>query len=75
VDAEHFELGYIVSEDRSGKVVKHHLPALSIGALRVLANEYPGHLEVSAALTDAKREAKKTKGDFLFIERRRTRAV
>jgi diguanylate cyclase (GGDEF)-like protein len=75
VDAEHFELGYIVSEDRSWKVVKHHLPALSIGALRVLANEYPGHLEVSAALTDAKREAKKTKGDFLFIERRRTRAV
>jgi diguanylate cyclase (GGDEF)-like protein len=71
VDPEHLAQGFIISEDRAGKVVKHYLPSLSIGALRVSPNQYSSHLEVSAALADAKREAKKTPGDTLFVERRR----
>ncbi len=63
--------GGLLAEDRSGNSVIHALGALSIGAVVVEPGDYRSHYEVSAAAADAKRQAKRTTGSSLFIERRR----
>ncbi|KAF7598951.1 MAG: hypothetical protein CGU28_09175 [Candidatus Dactylopiibacterium carminicum] len=60
----------ILSEDRQGRQVVHCLPSLSIGALAVPAGCSASHHEISAMATEAKRQAKRTSGNTLFIERR-----
>lgn len=63
--------GY-TSEDRKKHMVKHPLFSLSIGALRVLPGAFPSNHEVAAAVSLAKKEAKRIEGSSLFIERRNT---
>lgn len=58
------------SEDRLGQAVFFPLPALSIGCVRVVPEHYVSHHEVSAALVEAKKQAKRMRGSSLFIERR-----
>jgi EAL domain-containing protein (putative c-di-GMP-specific phosphodiesterase class I)/GGDEF domain-containing protein len=70
-DPEHRQLGGYSGEDRKGRPVFHSLPTLSIGCLPVEGGGYHSHHEVSSALTESKRQAKKIAGNSLFIERRR----
>lgn len=72
VKEEHQRLAGYHGEDRRGEPLFHPLPSLSIGCLLVEANNFHSHYEVSSAVTDAKRQAKKTVGSSLFVERRKT---
>jgi EAL domain-containing protein (putative c-di-GMP-specific phosphodiesterase class I)/GGDEF domain-containing protein len=71
LDQEHLREGGYRGEDRKGREVFHPLPTLSIGCILVDVNSYHSHHEVSAAVSDAKKQAKKIPGSALFIERRR----
>lgn len=67
---EHLTAGGYQSEDRNGNVIFHPLSSLSVGAVPVAANLFSSHNEVSAAATQAKKMAKRTPGNSLFIEQR-----
>lgn len=56
-------------EDRTGKLVFHPLPSLSIGAVAVDPKEFSSHHAISDCATDAKRQAKRLPGSKLYIER------
>lgn len=71
VAAEHMRDGGYRGEDRRGQNVFHALPALSAGCLPVAPGRFLSHHEVSAAVTEAKKQAKKIPGSALFVERRR----
>lgn len=58
------------SEDRNNQTRFHPLVSLSIGACRISSEQYFSHHEVSAAATAAKKMAKRTSGNSLFIEPR-----
>lgn len=63
--------GYL-AENRRGQMDFHSLPCLSIGAVHIPDNEpFESHREVSAAAAEAKKNAKKTLGSSLFVERRK----
>ena len=61
--------GYF-AENRRGQMVCYPLPALSIGAVHVGVDVFESHREISAAAAEAKKNAKKSAGSSLFIERR-----
>lgn len=63
--------GGVLMEDRKGNPTTHPLSALSIGAVVVEAGDYSSHYEVSAAASEAKRQAKRSAGSSMFVERRR----
>lgn len=67
---EHLAAGGYSSEGRDGTVKFHPLTSLSIGATHISPGQFISHHEVSAAMTDAKKMAKKTSGNSLFIEQR-----
>lgn len=64
------EAGGIEVEDRQGKSTFYPLSSLSIGAVKIVSEEFASHYEVSAAMTVAKKEAKRINGNSLFYERR-----
>jgi len=68
---EDLERGGLLAEDRQGNPVLQPISALSIGAVLVEPSDYVSHYEVSAAAAEAKKQAKRSRGSFLFIERRR----
>ena len=61
--------GYF-AENRRGQTVFYPLPSLSIGVVPVTSDGFDSHREISAAATEAKKNAKKTQGSSLFVERR-----
>ncbi|OIR18083.1 putative membrane protein YjcC [mine drainage metagenome] len=65
---EHLAAGGYSSEGRDGTVKFHPLTSLSMGAIQVTPRQFLSHHEVSAAMTDAKKMAKKVNGNSLFIE-------
>ncbi|MDD2928886.1 MAG: GGDEF domain-containing protein [Sideroxydans sp.] len=67
---DHLAAGGYTSEGRDGTIKFHPLSCLSIGAIRVDAELFHSHHEVSAAMTDAKKMAKKTQGNSIFVESR-----
>ncbi len=67
---DHLAAGGYTSEGRDGTVKFHPLSSLSIGAIKIEAGQFPSHHEVSAAMTDAKKMAKKMQGNSLFVEQR-----
>ena len=69
--AEDLARGGLLAEDRKGNPVTHPLSALSIGAVVIHAGDYASHYEVSAAAAEAKRQAKRSIGSSMFVERRR----
>jgi diguanylate cyclase (GGDEF)-like protein len=71
VSLEHHAAGGYAGEDRRGSPVFHPLPGLSIGCVIIEPGDFRDHYEVSAALVEAKKEAKRISGSTLFIERRR----
>lgn len=66
----HRAIGGYLGEDRQGRVVHHPLPTLSIGAVCITPGAYRSHHEISEAASMAKKIAKKTPGNSLFVERR-----
>ena len=71
VAEEHRRMGGYASEDRNGMMVFHPLVALSIGAVRIGPGQFESHHAVSAAATEAKKLAKQTRGNSLFVEQRK----
>lgn len=69
-EAQDIERGWIEAEDRQGNLTQHPLISLSIGAVWINPNAFTSHNDVAAAATVAKKEAKKSPGNALFIERR-----
>lgn len=57
-------------EDRNGNTIFHPLSSLSIGAVTVQPRQFFSPHEVSAAMSDAKKMAKRTPGNSLFVEQR-----
>ncbi|RTL53173.1 MAG: GGDEF domain-containing protein [Rhodocyclaceae bacterium] len=73
---EHVGQGGYWGEDRRGQPVFHALPTLSIGVVVVEPGLFQSHHEVSAAISSAKKQAKKrVNGSGLFIERRKSGAT
>ncbi|MDA8258216.1 MAG: GGDEF domain-containing protein [Betaproteobacteria bacterium] len=66
----HIAAGGYYGEDRRGGAIFHPLPALSIGCVIVQASAFASHHDVAAALSDAKKQAKRIPGSTLFVERR-----
>ncbi len=67
---EHLASGGYLSESRDGCVQFHPVTTLSIGAILVSPNQFMSHHEVSAAMSTAKKMAKKMPGNSLFVEQR-----
>jgi GGDEF domain-containing protein len=67
---EELASGGYISEDRRKRLVIHPLISLSIGALQVRPGTFPSNHEIAAAVSEAKKEAKRMNGSSLFIERR-----
>ena len=65
------ERGGYFSEDRQGKKVFYSLVSVSLGAIKVEPRQYYSHHQIATAATEAKRQAKKTHGNSLFLDRRR----
>lgn len=68
--AKDIERGGIEAEDRQGNRTFHPLSSLSIGAVWVDPEKFASHHEVAAAASLAKKEAKKSPGNALFMDRR-----
>jgi diguanylate cyclase (GGDEF)-like protein len=67
---EHLAAGGYSSEGRDGQTQFHPLTSLSIGAIQVSPGQFMSHHEVSAAMSCAKKMAKKISGNSLFVEQR-----
>ena len=75
--------GGYMPENRMGELVFQALPTLSVGDVRVHPGECDSHREVAAAVSVAKKEAKKADknlpgkppGGCVFVERRRSGQV
>lgn len=68
---EHCRQKGFTTQDRLGEKVFVPLISLSIGAVPVLPETYGSHHEISEAAAIAKKNAKKTEGSSLFVERRK----
>ncbi|HTY04788.1 MAG TPA: phosphodiesterase [Rhodocyclaceae bacterium] len=71
LDRAHIEAGGYGGEDRKGHPVFHALPSLSMGCVVIEPGTVSTHHEVAAAVGDAKKQAKKVAGSFIFVERRK----
>ena len=71
LSAEHLQSGAYIANDRAGVNRPVPTPTLSIGVVRVHPGAYRSSQEVSFAMADAKREAKRIAGDSLFVDRRK----
>lgn len=69
-DIKDVQYGGIKVEDRLGNDHFYPFSSLSIGAVRVHADAFASHHEVAGALNNAKKQAKKTIGNSLFVDRR-----
>ena len=69
-DAEHIQQGGYVSQDRQGKEILHPLVSLALAAVPAHDGRFHSHHEVAAVLAEAKRQAKRSTGNTLFIDRR-----
>jgi len=69
-DSKDVEAGGIHVEDRLGNKSFYAFSSLSIGAVRVVPALFKSHHEVAGAMSNVKKEAKKTLGNTLFIDRR-----
>lgn len=70
IEHEHQAAGGFTAENRRGEKVFTPLTSLSLGCLVASPGTYHSHHEIAAGVTEAKRQAKKTSGSSLFVERR-----
>jgi len=67
---EHLDAGGYTSEDRHNQTIFHPLVSMSIGASHITSDRYFSHHQVSAAATAAKKGAKRTLGNSMYVEQR-----
>ncbi|MBX3630793.1 MAG: EAL domain-containing protein [Nitrosomonas sp.] len=67
---EHLARQSYTTVNRTGQNTVHPLVTLSIGAVQIEPGKFSSHHEISAAAASAKKQAKCTAGNTLFIERR-----
>ncbi|HTH94566.1 MAG TPA: GGDEF domain-containing protein [Rhodocyclaceae bacterium] len=75
INADDLTRNGLCGEDRRGNPAFHPLPSLSIGCIDIEPHQYATHHEISAAMAEAKRQAKKLGGNCLFIERRKPKRI
>lgn len=63
--------GGITTEDRKGHRTFFPMTSLSLGVVAIEPGRFKSHHEVAASAAEAKRQAKRTPGNSLFIERRK----
>jgi diguanylate cyclase (GGDEF)-like protein len=69
-DERHKEIGGINSIDRTGNYQFFDIISLSIGVVQVNHNHFTSHKEVASISNEVKKQAKRIKGNSLFIDRR-----
>lgn len=69
-DAQDVKSGGINVEDRLGNKSFFPFGSMSIGAVSVIPQFFKSHHEVAGAMSRAKKEAKKVKGNILYLDRR-----
>lgn len=69
-DEKHRECGGIPAIDRAGNQQFYDIISISIGVIQVNYNYFTSHKEVASISSEAKKQAKKIKGNSLFIDRR-----
>jgi EAL domain-containing protein (putative c-di-GMP-specific phosphodiesterase class I)/GGDEF domain-containing protein len=69
-DAADLERGGYLCEDRQGNRVMHPVVTLSLGIVRAEPGRFRSHLEIAAAASEAKKQAKRIPGNSLFVNRR-----
>lgn len=70
-ESAHVQAGGIRSQNRSGEQVFYPLLSLAVGVVSPDPRLCVCHHDVAALASDAKTQAKKPQGNFLFISRRR----
>ncbi len=73
VRPEHIEAGGLLTNNRQGVEVFHHLVSLSAGIVRIAPGDYTLASEISSRLVEAKKQAKKLSGSNYFVDRRAVR--
>lgn len=68
--SEDWRAGGYMAINRVGDPLFHPIPSLSLGLVKVEPNTFTSHAQLSAATTEAKKQAKLLSGNSLFIERR-----
>ena len=69
-DSKDVEAGGINVEDRLGNKNFFPFGSMSIGAVKVIPENFTSHHEVAGAMSRTKKEAKKIQGNSLFLDRR-----
>ena len=69
-DATDVEQGGYLCEDRQGNRVMHPIVTLSLGIVKAEPGQFSSHLQIAAAASDAKKQAKRMPGNSLFVDRR-----
>lgn len=69
-DENHRECGGIPATDRSGNQQFYDIISISIGVIQVNYKHFTSHKEVASISSEVKKQAKKIKGNSLFIDRR-----
>jgi len=69
-DAADLQRGGYLCEDRKGNRVMHPVVTLSLGIVKAEPGHFRSHLQIAAAASDAKKQAKRMPGNSLFIDRR-----
>jgi hypothetical protein len=69
-DAADLQRGGYRCEDRQRNRVMHPVVTLSLGIVRAEPGHFRSHLEIAAAASEAKKQAKRMPGNSLFVNRR-----
>ncbi len=62
--------GGIIAEDRQGKTNEFPIVSISMGGVKILRGDFTRYVEVAAACSEVKHEAKCIDGSNLFIDKR-----
>ena len=65
------EAGFIVSENREGKLQQFPLISISMGGVDLSTGEYDHYLKINDACSEVKKKAKEIPGSVFFMNRRR----
>ena len=69
-DAADLQRGGYLCEDRQGNRVLHPVVTVSLGIVKAEPGHFRSHLQIAAAASDAKKQAKRMPGNSLFVDRR-----
>ncbi len=71
-DIEDQKQGFIISKNRRGEVVKHHIMSISVAGVDLSKEIYKGYLQVNDNCAEIKHKVKSIKGSTYLIDRRQS---